>query len=112
MTYTAAPAITLPSVAWARTARTALFSLVNVWARQPRAAGHSGRRMLPEPELHGVDAGQQPVIGEQRRIKLMEVLAEVGLERAIAGDEVDGTVEPGRRCAAGVKQDFGRPCAG
>ena len=44
------------------------------------------------PQLHGVDARQQPVIGQQRGVKLVEVLPEVGFQRAVAGEEIDGAV--------------------
>ena len=41
-------------------------------------------------ELHIVHSRQQPVVHGQGRVVLMEVLAEVGPDGAVAGHEVDG----------------------
>ena len=79
-----------PPLALATTARTAFFSLVKVWARQPSAAGHWGCRMLPGAQLHLVDGGEEALVHGQGRVVLVEVLAEVGGNGAVAGHEVDG----------------------
>ena len=44
------------------------------------------------PQLHVVDPRQQPVVGHERGVELVEILAEIGLQRPVAGDEIDGTV--------------------
>ena len=53
-------AMVSPPLALATTARTAFFSLVNVWARQPSAAGHWGCRMLPERSFTSSTAASNP----------------------------------------------------
>ena len=57
-------------------------------------ATKSGRPFWPQyapgAEFYVVDAGKKAMVGEKRRVKLVEILSEIGFERSVAGDEVDG----------------------